>query len=214
MGTWQALSSCQDGSEEAMCRGWGQPTGLKPGTGSDTASSSPPKEGWHEGRCFIFFISLYSNNPVGQSPSKINLILEIMKLRPLEPGGVAPESMLNSACSISGLANLFCKADRKYFRFDGLIQSLLPILILYYKTLKSFLACEAIQNRPAGGSGPWLVTHTSPWDIYLTHTMDDCGLCYACPGSHITTQLCDSSTRLSPPPSRAPRRRPTCADIH
>lgn len=23
--------------------------------------------------------------------------------------------------------------------------------------------------------------------------MDDCGLCYACPGSHITTQLCDNA---------------------
>ena len=26
--------------------------------------------------------------------------------------------------------------------------------------------------------------------------MDDCGLCYACPGSHITTQLCNNSTSV------------------
>lgn len=142
MGSWQApLLLPKETLWGSHVRGWGSPLGWKAWHRLRYSFFQPSQRGWHEGRCFIFFISLYSSNPVGQS-----CFIDYSHFRDYETEALEPRrcgsriyaklcTFYIRACRIYSV-----KADRKYFRFDGLIRSLLHILILYYKTLKIILS--------------------------------------------------------------------------
>ena len=143
---------------------------------------------WLEVRCFIFFISFNSNNLVRQ-PCFIDyshfIVNETEALEPRQYGSRICAKLCifyTRACQSYSI-----KANSKYFRFDGLIRSLLHILILYYKPLKIILSSQGRIQQARG------LYSVSPWYIYNTY----CGLCYAFLGP-TSPHSCVTMVCLSP----------------